>query len=219
MCLSVELVAGARSSPLSRAQVEEIRMLLLKHRPELVFSVQWFETQGDLDQVTPLTQMDKTDFFTREIDLAVLEGKCRFGIHSAKDLPEPLHDQLEIVACTKGVDPSDVLVFRPGMDWEALPFQAKIGTSSLRREKNILSLRSDLRCLEIRGSIEKRLAQLDAGKFDAVIMAKAALIRLQLEREEMLLPGEVSPMQGRLALVARKDDLEIKKLFACLDGA
>ena len=160
--------------------------------------------------------MERTDFFTKEIDEAILQGKCRIGIHSAKDLKDPLPDYLQVVAYTKGIDPSDVIVFRDSLSLDDLPFEAKIGTSSLRREKNIKALRNDLKCVDIRGTIEKRLALLDSGAFDAIVVANAALIRLKLIRSVMQLPGENSPMQGRLAVVAKVGDFEMKELFACM---
>ncbi len=218
MLLSVkEIRVGARSSPLSRAQVEEVLSLLQKHQPDVCFSPQWFETSGDLDLKTSLIHLEKTNFFTKEIDDAVIRGICRIGIHSAKDLPDPLPEPLCIIACTQGVDPSDVLVLREGESLESLPHGAKIGTSSLRREKNIKALRPDLICVDIRGPIDTRLGLLDQGEVDGVIMANAALIRLKLIRNTLPISGECSPLQGRLAIVAKKDDEEMKELFACLN--
>lgn len=211
-----EVTLGARDSKLSRAQVEEVFLLMQKVHPYLTFSTKWFQTTGDLDQKTSLISMEKTDFFTKEVDEAVLRGECRVGVHSAKDLPEYDLSLLRVIAYTEGVDPSDVLVLREGEHLETLPAFAKIGTSSLRREGNVKALRSDLVCADIRGPIEKRLALLDSGEFDAVIMAKAALIRLNLMRNTIPLPGEASPMQGRLAIVAKSEDLEMKQLFSCV---
>ncbi|MBX9924248.1 MAG: hydroxymethylbilane synthase [Rhabdochlamydiaceae bacterium] len=211
-----EIVVGARSSPLSQVQVDEVYALLQNYYPEVTFVKKWFQTQGDLDQSTSLVSMEKTDFFTKEVDQAVLQGVCRIGIHSAKDLPEPMPLGLTVVACTQGVDPSDVLVLRDGETWENLPLGAKIGTSSLRRERNIYALRSDFICMDIRGTIEKRLSLLDAGTCDGLVIAKAALLRLRLERNMFPLEGEISPMQGRLAIVAKTSDVEMQELFLCL---
>lgn len=214
---SKEITIGARSSPLSKAQVEEVLSLLLEHHPDICFLPKWFETTGDLDLKTSLTKLEKTDFFTKEIDEAVIRGICRIGIHSAKDLPEILPDPLCMIARTKGVDSSDVLVLREGESLETLPKGAKVGTSSFRREKNIKALRPDLICVDIRGTIGTRLQLLDQGEFDGVIMANAALIRLKLGRNTLFIPGECSPFQGRLAIVAKKEDEEMKELFACLN--
>jgi hydroxymethylbilane synthase len=212
-----EIRVGARSSPLSKAQVEEVLSLLQKHHSDVYFLPTWFETSGDLDLKTSLTQLEKTNFFTKEIDDAVIQAVCRIGIHSAKDLPDPLPDSLCIIACTKGVDPSDVLVLREGENLETLPKGAKIGTSSFRREKNIKALRPDLICVDIRGPIGTRLNLLDQGEVDGVIMASAALIRLKLNRNTLFISGECSPLQGRLAITSKKEDEEMKELFACLN--
>lgn len=218
MHLSIkEIVVGARSSPLSQVQVDEIYCLLQNHHPDVVFVKKWFETQGDLDQSVSLSALEKTDFFTKEIDEAVLQGLCDVGIHSAKDLPDPLPIGLVVVAYTEGIDPSDVLVLRKGETLQGLPLGAKIGTSSLRREKNVRDLRDDLICKEVRGTIEKRLALLDEGVYDGLVMANAALLRLKFKRNTVLVPGEVSPMQGRLAVVAKSSDVPMQELFSCLN--
>ncbi len=211
-----EIVVGARSSALSQIQVQEIYLLLQNYHPDVVFVKKWFQTQGDLDLQTSLTSLEKTDFFTKEIDDAVLQGLCQVGIHSAKDLADPLPQGLRVVAYTQSIDPSDVLVLREGETLDQLPFQAKIGTSSLRRERNICALRQDLICRDIRGTIEKRLALLDEGVCDGLVVAKAALIRLGIARNTLPLDGEIAPMQGRLAVVAKTSDMDMQKIFLCL---
>lgn len=214
----VSLIVGARSSPLSKVQVEEVLLELRAFHPDVTFEPVWLETTGDLDLNTSLRLLEKTDFFTREVDSLQLSGGCRIAIHSAKDLSSPLPQGLVVVALTRGVDPSDALVFRQGECLEGLQRGAKVGTSSLRREDNIRSLRADLVCKDIRGTINARLAQLDAGSFDAVVIAEAALIRLGLtSRSRVPLPGPIAPLQGQLAIVAREGDLEMQELFACLD--
>lgn len=212
------LTVGARDSKLSRAQVHEVLESLQKFHSQISFSPIWIKTTGDIDLVTSLRHLDKTDFFTREIDDLLLSRACRLGIHSAKDLPEPLPYGLEIVALTEGVDPSDCLVLALGMNLSTLPPGARIGTSSLRREQTILALRADLRCVDIRGNIEKRLDLLQQGKVDGLVVAEAALIRLGLTHlNRIKLPGQTAPLQGKLAVIARTADEEMRTLFACLD--
>ncbi len=215
MSSSNNITTCARSTPLSRAQVEEILAELRTHHPLISFDSIWTETTGDLDQLTSLRAMEKTDFFTREIEALQLRGDCRISIHSAKDLPESLSSGLVIIALTRGVDSSDVIVMREN---GPLAQGARIGTSSLRRENNVRTARADLICADIRGSILARLEQLDRGDYDGVVMAEAALIRLGLtHRHRIPLPGERSPLQGQLAVVARAEDLEMRELFACID--
>jgi hydroxymethylbilane synthase len=207
---------GARDSALSQCQITEVLSELKTFHPLVEFDPLFVKTTGDLDLKTSLRNLDKTDFFTKEVDVMQLSGKCRIAIHSAKDLPDPLPQGLAMIALTRGVDPSDVLVSSYSIS--SLPFNAKIGTSSLRRMETILSLRSDLLCVDIRGTIPDRLAQLDAGHYDAVVMAEAALIRLGLtHRSRIALPGPVAPLQGQLAILAQENDQEMQKLFACLD--
>ncbi len=215
---SIQLSVGARSSALSRAQTQEVLLELHRFHPEVIFEPIWVETTGDVDLKTSLRLLDKTDFFTREIDSLLLLNRCRIGIHSAKDLPDPLPLGLMMVALTQGVDPSDSLVFRQGENLTSLNVGAKVGTSSVRREQNVHALRSDLICVDIRGTILTRLSQLDEGVVDALIVAEAALIRLGLtDRSRMTLPGASAPLQGQLAVLAREGDEEMMQLFACLD--
>src|SRR4051794_10633884 len=104
------LSIASRRSPLAKVQVDEVFKELLTHHPFIKFSCNFVETTGDIDQKTSLRSLDKTDFFTKEIDALVLAGSNRIGIHSAKDLPNPISKGLTIAALTKGIDPSDSLV-------------------------------------------------------------------------------------------------------------
>lgn len=212
------LRVGARGSPLSRAQMEEVLQEIQQFHPDVTFEPIWIETTGDKDLQTSLRSLEKTDFFTREIDALQLSGGCRLSVHSAKDLPNPLPKGLAIAALTKGVDPSDSIVLRDGETLEGLPLGAKIGTSSERREKNIRDLRTDFVCVDIRGNIQARLALLDAGVVDAVVMAEAALIRLKLtHRTRIALPGKRAELQGQLAVLAHENDEEMFELFKTID--
>lgn len=216
--MNFSISIAARSSPLSRAQFEEVTAELALHHPQVQLQPIWVETTGDKDQKTSLRTLDKTDFFTREIDALQLTGKTRLSVHSAKDLPDPLPEGLSIAALTQGVDPSDVLVLREHDTVQTLPPGAKIGTSSERREKNITELRSDLQCVDIRGNISQRLSLLDQRVVDGVVMAEAALIRLKLtHRNRISLPGERAALQGQLAILALNHDEEMHQLFKCMD--
>ncbi|MCE5317947.1 MAG: uroporphyrinogen-III synthase, partial [Parachlamydia sp.] len=173
---------------------------------------------GDKDKTTSLRTLEKTDFFTKEIDTMLLSGECRIGIHSAKDLPEPIPEGLAIIALTRGVDPADVLIMRSGDTFSSLKQGAVIATSSERREMMVRSLRSDLRFIDLRGTIGERLEKLNSGEADGVVVAEAALIRLKLTHlNRMILPGETAVHQGQLAILARQDDQEMARLYACLD--
>lgn len=215
----MKIVAGARKSPLSRAQFEEIKRDLSFCRPEVRLDSHFLETSGDLDRKTSLRSLGKTDFFTKEIDRLVLAGKCRVGIHSAKDLPEPLAEGLVLVALTRGLDPSDVVVLRKGEALNSLPAGARIATSSARREEAVSALRDDFAFVDLRGTIGERIALLERGEADGVVVAEAALIRLGLlHLNRVVIPGETVPFQGQLAVVARNDDLQMREIFECLDS-
>lgn len=215
--MSVIKVA-ARDSMLSIKQVEEVLTELRLFYPEVNFLPTFLKTTGDLDLQSSLVDKDKTDFFTKEVDALILEGVCDVAIHSAKDLPDPLHEDLEIIALTKGVDPADVLVLREKETIESLPFRALIGTSSLRRMDKVQELRGDLLPKDIRGNIQQRLTLLEQGFCDGVIMAKAALIRLGLLGLNWIeLEGQVAPLQGKLSVIACKEKSFLKDMFSHLD--
>jgi len=214
---SITIAIAARSSPLSRAQVQEVLSAIQQFYPSIAFQPTFVETIGDKDQKTSLRGLEKTNFFTKEVDELVLNGQCRIGIHSAKDLPTPLAAGLTCFAITKGVDASDSLVFRPNECLESLAPGAVVATSSERREETVKIVRADLTFTDIRGTIHQRLQALETKKIDAVVIAEAALIRLKLTTlNRIRLPGTTTPYQGQLAIVGRTDDREMQDLFSCL---
>lgn len=205
---------GARSSPLARAQVEEVFKELVYHHSTVTFSPRFLATKGDLDRATSLRDLPKDDFFTREIDELLMAQEIDVAIHSAKDLPATLLSGLKVVALTKGVDPRDVLVLREGA---TLAHVKRVATSSVRREEAVLALKGDVEFCDIRGTIGERLMRLEED-VDGVVIAEAALIRLGLTHlNRLYLPGETAPLQGRLAVVAREGDREMERLFQCLE--
>jgi len=204
--------AGARGSPLSQKQMWEVLEALKEFHPEVSFDPVWITTTGDQDRTTSLRYMENSNFFTKEIDERQLAGAFRISIHSAKDLPIPLAFGLEIVALTKGLDPSDSLVLIEGKE------PKKIATSSLRREAAIRKLYPEVEIVDIRGNIDERIAQLQEGKVDGVVVAECALLRLGLNglyRKKLDAP--VARYQGQLAVIARVEDEEMARLFSCLD--
>lgn len=209
---------AARNSYLSRVQVREIYHELEAIYPNIFFVPKWVQTIGDRQLDVSLRFLDKTDFFTREVDRLVLSGLCRIGIHSAKDLPDPLTPGLKVAAITSGVDARDVLVLHPYQTVETLPKKARIAASSLRREKSIKELREDLVCVDIRGVIEERLRKLNRGEIDGLVIAEAALIRLHLTHlNRLFLSTEVAALQGKLAVVTRQDDHEMLQIFSAIN--
>lgn len=213
------LTVASRGSPLAKAQVIEVQREINLHYPNLTFDCIFVNTMGDKDQETSLRTMDKTDFFTKEIDALLLSGDCRVAIHSAKDLPDPLPDGLTLAAITKGIDPSDALVLKPGLTLKTLSPKPIIATSSERREEAVRKAIPNATFIDIRGTIEQRLLKLQMGEADGVVVAEAALIRLGLTHlNRIKLPGPTAENQGRLAVVVRIDDIDMQILFSSIDS-
>jgi len=199
---------GARPSNLALKQAGQAIKLLRKAYPEAAFSIRKIYTTGDRDKITPLSDVDGSDFFTREIDEALLAGEIDVGVHSSKDLPEILPEELVVAVETESISHYDALVSRGNIKFGELPADSRIGASSARRKNDIKALREDLAIIDVRGNIEERLALIDSGKIDALIVAEAALIRLNLEhRITEVLSLEffkTHPKQGRISLVVKK---------------
>jgi hydroxymethylbilane synthase len=232
---------GTRTSPLALKQAEEVLAGLRKFYPEhpkgwaplsrnpafrlfpdFRAEIVGIDTYGDKDKTTPISRMEGTDFFTREIDNALLAGAVDFAVHSAKDLPDKLKKGLTIAALTKSADPYDALVSKSGLTLDKLPIKAKIGTSSLRRKKGLKEYRGDFQLVDIRGNIEERLEILDNSGLDAIVIASAGLVRLGLEhRIAQRIPFEIiTPhrLQGVLALTVREEDSELIEFLSVMDS-
>ena len=212
---------GARISPLALKQVEEVLVRLKESWPVMRAIFIGIDTYGDKDKITPISEIEGTDFFTAEIDQALLRGDIDFAVHSAKDLPGQIPEGLLIAAITKSIDPYDALVSKGNLKIDELKAGAKIGASSLRRKTQLKKYRRDFQIQDIRGNIEERLEKLDEDGLDAIIVASCALMRLGLEdRIAQKIPFEIltpHPLQGSLAIAARENDREIINLFSKLD--
>ncbi len=211
------LTIATRQSPLALAQVEEVRPLLLGILPpHTTLVIQPVATPGDRDLHTPLTDPAvPQDFFTRDLDQALRENRADLAVHSAKDLPQPLAPDLTVAALLPARDIREALVVRKGLAESAV---RSIGTSSPRREAELRKLMPQAVLKPLRGTINQRLAQLDAGAYDALVMAACALERLGLaERITSYLPFEPVPQQGRLALVVRSDRHDLLQALRSLD--
>jgi hydroxymethylbilane synthase len=214
----MKITVGGRKSPLSQAQIDEVYDEIKEFHANIIFDKILTETTGDLDQNTSLKTLGKTDFFTKEIDELLMLRKCRIAVHSAKDLPENIHPELSIIAITRGVDSSDSLVINQGLSFKNLKEHAVIAASSTRREEAVKQLRPDATFKDVRGQIQARLNLLFTGQVDGVVIAEAALIRLKLTAlNRIRLDAPTTPLQGQLAILARRDDTEMEELFSCLD--
>lgn len=206
----------SRGSPLARLQVDEALPSLRSVFPDTDFRVEIAETIGDRDQKTALTDATvPTDFFTRELDHAQLSGEIDLVIHSAKDLPDPLPEGLTVAAMLPARDTRDILVVREGVD---LSNGGVIGSSSPVREAAIREKFPKAECKAIRGSIGRRLEQVDDGSYDALITAGCAMQRLGLEdRITEWLDYETTPLQGRLAITVRSDRKDLLEPLKRID--
>lgn len=212
---------GARGSRLSTAQFAEFSSLLSVLFPGARAESVLFGSPGDRDKKTPLPSVADEDFFTRDIDDAVRSGVVDAGLHSAKDLPRRLAPDLTVVVRTPCFAPWECLVTRDGATLRDLLPGARIGTSSARRAERLRQLRPDLITADIRGNVPDRIAQLDAGKYDGLILAAAGLLRLRLEGRiaQVFSAAEfpAEPGQGALALVVRADRRDLIESLAPMD--
>ena len=201
----------ARGSRLSRLQVEEV----FKNFPELAYEIKYLESYGDKNQqISLLNGEAPADIFTRELDDAIRQGDADIAIHSAKDLPYPLPEDIEVIALFPAFDTTDSLVSRDHKKLTELPAGSIIGTSSPLRKKGLNELRPDLTIKGIRGCIEERVQQVKDGKYDAAIVATCALKRLGMEDEiAEVLPFPTHPLQSFLAITAKKGS-DLKQAFA-----
>ena len=208
----------SRASPLAVAQVQEALMHLQPMLPSKWETVQQtLDTPGDRDRTTELTdEQIPDDFFTRDLDQALLNREADLAVHSAKDLPDTNVEGLHVAAMLSAQDIRDALVTR--IDLPVGEDPQVIGTSSPRRQEFVRCCLPGSRWKAIRGNIEERIQQLDQGDYDAIIVAACALHRLGLERRiYSYLDWEPAPLQGRLALVTREDDTDLIEVAHRLD--
>jgi hydroxymethylbilane synthase len=178
-------------------------------------------TTGDRIQDRPLAEVGGKGLFVKEIEEALLDGRADFAVHSMKDVPGRLAPGLVLACVPKREDPRDVLVAPRHGTLDGLPEGARVGTSSLRRQAALGAYRPDLVVQVLRGNVDTRLRKVDAGEYDAIVLARAGLVRLGLEeRATQILPAQVSlpaPGQGALAVECREADIATRALVAHLN--
>lgn len=214
---------ATRASSLAMWQAEHVAGLLTAHQPGVSVEIVKISTHGDRDLKEPLHAMGGQGVFTREVQHAVLDGRCDIAVHSLKDLPTQAVDGLCLAGVPERGARFDALVLPAGSElqtFEQLPSGARIGTGSLRRRAQLLHVRSDLEMLEVRGNVETRLRKLDEGEYDALIMAVAGLERLGLHERisQVLQPPLMLPAVGQAALgiECRADDDALIELLAAI---
>jgi hydroxymethylbilane synthase len=215
-----KLVIGSRGSKLALWQANWVRTCLQAPHSNLEISIEVIKTTGDMFANAPLSSIGSKGLFTREIEEALLAKKVDLAVHSLKDLPTVLPDGLRLGAISAREDARDAFVSRLYGHISQLPPGARVGTSSLRRQSQIMALRNDLKILSLRGNIDTRLRKLDESQYEAVILACAGMDRLALsDRIRERLPIDLmcpAVGQGALGIEIRSDDDGTHGLLACL---
>ncbi len=212
---------GTRTSPLALKQVEEVLGYLRDCGVTLNAEIVGIDTAGDRDRSVPISEMEGTDFFTGEIEEALLNRRVDIAVHSAKDLADSLPEGVRVAAVTRCIDRCDALISKNNLPLEKLPRGAKVAASSSRRKKQLKSYRDDLDIVDIRGNVEERLKKFDESGLDAMVLAACGLKRLGLEhRIAQRIPVEIlepHPLQGRLAVETRREDTGLAGIFSRID--
>ncbi|MDG2224350.1 MAG: hydroxymethylbilane synthase [Rubripirellula sp.] len=211
---------ATRQSPLALWQAEHIAALLKEHGFATVIVP--LVSRGDVD-MSPIDGTRQVGMFTKRIQQALLDDEGDIAVHSLKDLPTEVDPRLRLAAVPQRETVVDCLVSAAAWTLDQLPDQAKIGTGSRRRGAQLLSVRPDLNILPIRGNVQTRLSKLEAGEFDAIMLAEAGLIRLRMDdlsRSQLSLNEMLpAPGQGALGIEVRSDDDDANEAVAKLDDA
>jgi len=209
-----ELKIGTRGSQLALFQANWVKNQLGKAHPDLNVTLIKIKTTGDKIQDVPLAKIGGKGLFVKEIEESLLQKKIDLAVHSIKDVPTEFPQGLHLSAITKREDPRDVFISRDGRTLRNLPQGAKIGTSSLRRQAQLLHFRNDFELIPLRGNLDTRLKKLRTMSLDGIVLALAGVRRLGLEeRVTEIIPADISlPAvgQGALGIETRMDDKEVE---------
>ncbi|QNP39658.1 hydroxymethylbilane synthase [Lysobacter solisilvae (ex Woo and Kim 2022)] len=214
---------ATRKSPLALWQSEHVAAALRAAHPGLEVVLVPMSTRGDEVLDRSLAAIGGKGLFLKELELAMLRGEADCAVHSLKDVPMELEPGFALPAILQRADHADAFVSNAYDDIAALPQGAVVGTSSLRRQAQLRALRPDLQLRDLRGNVNTRLGKLDAGEYDAIVLACAGLQRLGFEariRSRMDAPHWLpAPAQGAIAIECRDDDASTRALCATLDHA
>ncbi|MGB5792018.1 hydroxymethylbilane synthase [Poseidonibacter sp.] len=217
-----KLVIATRRSKLALWQSEFIKEELQKHYPDMEITLQEFVTKGDKILDVPLAKIGGKGLFTKELEVAMLEGSAHLAVHSLKDVPTQFEDGLQLTAVSKRYDPRDALLSDKYETIADLPKGAVIGTTSLRRRMALKLLRPDIILKDLRGNINTRIAKLNAGEYDAIILAATGVQKLGIENEvKYFTPIETDvmiPSMGQATLgIETTTDPKIVELISVLN--
>ncbi|WP_419148634.1 hydroxymethylbilane synthase [Pseudoalteromonas 'SMAR'] len=212
---------ATRKSALALWQAEFVKAELEKHHANLTVELVPMSTKGDKILDTPLAKVGGKGLFVKELEQAMMDGRADVAVHSMKDVPVDFPEGLELHTICQREDPRDAFVSNRFSNLSELPEGAVVGTSSLRRQCQIRAARPDLIIKDLRGNVNTRLAKLDAGEYDAIILAAAGLIRLEMAERiaSYIEASESLPAngQGAVGIECRSDDAKTKALLAPLE--
>ena len=217
-----KLVIATRRSQLALWQSEYIKAQLQEFYPDMQIELQEFVTKGDKILDVPLAKIGGKGLFTKELEIAMLEGTAHLAVHSLKDVPTQFEEGLQLAAVTKRFDPRDALLSNKYSSIDELPQGAVVGTTSLRRRMAIMMLRPDIVLKDLRGNINTRIAKLNAGEYDAIILAATGIQKLKIENEVKYfnpIPTDVMiPSMGQATLgIETTTDPRIVELVSVLN--
>ncbi len=216
-----KLVIATRGSKLALWQAEHIKSCIEGKHPGVSVELLVLKTRGDIILDVPLAKVGGKGLFVKEIEEALLDGRADLAVHSMKDVPMELPEGLVLGIIPEREEPSDTFLSVHHASLAALPHGATVGTSSLRRQSQLLALRPDLNVVSLRGNVDTRLRKLSEGQFDAIIMATAGMKRLGLSapKSEVLGPPTFLPAvgQGALGIEFRADRVDLHELLAFLE--
>ena len=214
---------ATRESPLALWQANFVKDALLAEHSELAVELVPMTTRGDQILDSPLAKVGGKGLFVKELERAMLAGEADIAVHSMKDVPMEFPEGLGLAVICEREDPADAFVSNAYDTLDALPEGARVGTSSFRRQCQLKQLRPDLTILDLRGNVGTRLSKLDAGNYDAIILAAAGLIRLELpDRIKQRLESDLclpAGGQGAVGIECRTEDIVTLQLVDCLHHA
>lgn len=212
---------ATRHSPLAMWQANFVKAELLKFHPDLIVELLPMKTKGDIILDTPLAKVGGKGLFVKELEVAILENRADIAVHSMKDVPVDFPEGLGLTIICEREDPRDAFVSNHFSSIDALPNGAVVGTSSLRRQCQLRESRPDLIVKDLRGNVNTRLRKLDDGEYDAIILAAAGLIRLEMQPRiaSYIEPEQSLPAvgQGAVGIECRLDDQQTIDLLQPLE--
>lgn len=214
---------ATRKSPLALWQAEYVKSALLAHHVDLSVELVPLTSRGDKILDVPLAKVGGKGLFVKELEQALLNDEADIAVHSMKDVPMDFPEGLGLSVVCEREDPRDAWVSASYANFTELPKGAVVGTSSLRRQSQLLAQRPDIKIKFLRGNVQTRLSKLDAGEYDAIILAAAGLIRLgQIDRIRAYIePEDCLPAggQGAVGIECRTDDIRVQTLLTPLNHA